>query len=492
MKKGLGLFFLYVLLLIMSNLLEEGVVLGQTTKGMKKWVTEQASFVLYVPEGWNASEGVSGAFRTLFVTDPSGLYIVGMFYGVSPVGNDVLGLASLFASNIRNHYPDLTLPTVMVSQDRTKVVMDGLYTDTQKRRKEFRCWVSLADGGFLYSSIEAPEGKLSASKELMLTILSNVRIMKGAFGGTTAPPVQMVEVRLHDGSASFRMPQNWTYQSLGAGLFVAKDPAGLYSFMVAAAEAITPQLRVNAPGLIVSPYLPPHQALQFFAYKQGLLTDMRFLHVIPRQDLNALIAQVYTIGPATAEEFIYTFRSREGRPSKGYTFGISFGSRLNTNWKLWHMTVAGPLDQFEAFVPHFTTMFESYRINDRFVQEYVARGMQRLREMQRQTSQMVSRNAQEIRQMMQAAYDERQRSMDYIDYQRSNYIRGNSDWISQMEGGTIYHSDRWGTQNTATGEYYQGQAYNYFNFTGRNPKYNEQMQEINSRELFERHMKKPN
>lgn len=56
-----------------------------------------------------------------------------------------------------------------------------------------------------------------------------------------------------------------------------------------------------------------------------------------------------------------------------------------------------------------------------------------------------------------------------------------------MEGGTIYHSDRWGTKNTTTGENYEGQPYNYFNFTGQNPKYNEQMQEINNRELYEKH-----
>ncbi len=130
-------------------------------------------------------------------------------------------------------------------------------------------------------------------------------------------------------------------------------------------------------------------------------------------------------------------------------------------------------------------MVQSYKIDDRFAQNYIAQGMARLRQMQQKTSRMVSRNAQEIRQMMQSAYDERQKSMDYIDYQRSNYIRGNSDWISSMEGGTIYHSDRWGTKNTTTGEYYEGQPYNYFNFTGKNPKYNEQMQEINSRELYE-------
>ena len=79
--------------------------------------------------------------------------------------------------------------------------------------------------------------------------------------------------------------------------------------------------------------------------------------------------------------------------------------------------------------------------------------------------------------------------MDYIDYQRTNYVRGQSDWISTMEDGTVYQSDRTGTKNTATGDYYEGQPYNYFNFAGKNPKYSEQMQEINSRDLFERYKK---
>ena len=461
-------------------------------KPMKKFVTEQATFVLYMPEGWKASEGDQGKFKTLLVNDPSSLYSAAMFYGSSPTGKDVLALASFFANNIRKQLPDLNIVKVMASPDKKKVVFDANYTDRQKKRKEFRVWVTGGDGNFTYLSIEAPEGQLAGSRQLLLTILSNVRIMKGAMGATqpaSAPAkVSFVPVRLPDGSASFQLPQGWKHQSFGTGFFVAKDPGGLYSFMVAAAEAVTPQLGVKGQGLVVSPYLAPSRALQFFAARQNLLPNMQFLQVIPRQDLGRQIGQVYTSGPVTVEEFVYSFTS-QGQRCKGYSFGISFGSRLNTNWKLWHMTVAAPADQFDAFSPNFVTMCLSYKINDQFAQNYIAQGMAKLRQMQQQTSQMVARNAQDIHQMMQAAYDERQKSMDYIDYQRTNYIRGNSDWVSGMEGGTIYHSDSWGTKNTTTGEYYGGQPYNYFNFTGQNPKYNEQMQEINNRELYEKYRK---
>jgi hypothetical protein len=90
---------------------------------------------------------------------------------------------------------------------------------------------------------------------------------------------------------------------------------------------------------------------------------------------------------------------------------------------------------------------------------------------------------------MNAAYQERQTSQDYIDYQRTSYIRGEQDWVSDMEGGTVYHTDSWGTKNTATGEYFEGQPYNYVDFTGQNPKYNEQMTSIDSRQLWEQYVR---
>ena len=149
--------------------------------------------------------------RTFFVNDPSGLYSAAMFYGSSPTGKDVLALASFFANNIRKQLPDLNIVKVMTSPDKKKVVFDAIYTDRQKKRKEFRVWITGGDGNFTYSSIEAPEGQLTGSKQLLLTILSNVRIMKGAIGATQAgsSPVKapMVQTRLHDGSATFEIPQ---------------------------------------------------------------------------------------------------------------------------------------------------------------------------------------------------------------------------------------------------------------------------------------------
>ena len=295
--------------------------------------------------------------------------------------------------------------------------------------------------------------------------------------------------RLSDGSARFLLPNQWDVKDLGTCSFVATSPTEASCFIVASVDFLSPSLGVRLPGVLASEYLPPHKALEFAAVQTGMANDVKFEEVIPRPDLAQEIATVYTAGPVQVEEFVQTSTSPSGVRTKGYSFGISFGSRLGTNWRLWHMTVSAPAEKFQANTTTFVRMMQSYRINDEFAAGYIARGMARLRELQAQTAALVARNAQEIHSMMQAAYEERQRSWDYIDYQRTNYIRGQQDWISSLEGGRIYHTDSWGTLNTDTGTYYEGTAYDYVHFDGENPRYQEMMTPIDNRALWERHIR---
>lgn len=462
---------------------------GQEAAPMEKYVTKEASFVLYMPKGWTAAEGVQQGFRTLTVTDPSGQFEAAMFYGSSPAGGDLPATAKYLIDQTSRRFGDLSLRTAMKSKEAGRLTFDGVYTDPQRGKREFRCWLSGQAGDFTCLRIDAPQGRLSEKRQLLLTILSNVKVTKGAFKGEDAPAAQVTLVghQLSDGSASFKIPQGWTVRESGAGQFVATDPSGTSSFISANVTLITPQLGVRPPGVPIAPYMSPHETLQFLTTQAGIASNMKFLGITPRQDLAQQMAQVYTTGPVAVEDFFYTCTTQAG-PVKGYTLGISFGSRLGASWSFRHITVAAPQDKFDALAPAFADMFQSYTISNEYAKQYVARGMARLREMQQQTSRIVSRNADEIHEMMQAAYEERQRSGDYIDYQRTNTIRGEQDWVSSIEGGTVYHTDTWGTKNTSTGETWQGQPYDYVHFEGENPKYNEQMTPVDTRELWERHI----
>lgn len=71
-----------------------------------------------------------------------------------------------------------------------------------------------------------------------------------------------------------------------------------------------------------------------------------------------------------------------------------------------------------------------------------------------------------------------------MDSKWDDYRRGRSYWVSDLEGGKVYETDSHGTRDTATGDYYEGQGYNWVNFEGQNPNHpSETMHEVSSGEL---------
>jgi hypothetical protein len=453
---------------------------------MTKQVSERASFVTYAPEGWQVCETDELYYRSVVASDPSGALQVGLLHGQSPDSRDPCTAICLLVRRLQRAGADVTLSQAW--REGSRVVCDGTGRDAGGARTTFRCWAACDGARTTLTWIAAPASAFDAQRRQLLTIMANMQVTKGSFEyRTTAPaPLSMTPYRLPDASAAVLLPQGWNVQYLGPCAFIASDESIPANFIVASVEVLSPSLGVSVPGAFVAEYLQPHEAFVFLANQQQLASHIRMHDVTPRADLNQMISRVYT-GPVSAEEFQYTFRSH-GRTCKGFTFGISFGTRLRTNWRFWHMTATADGSQFDSLTPTFVKMFESYRIDDQYAQQYIARGMARLREMQRQTSALVARNAAEIHAMMQAAFEERMRSWDYIDYQRTRYIRGEQDGISTMEGGTIYRSDQWGTRNTATGDYIEGQPFNYVNFVGDHPRYNERMTPIDTRELWERYI----
>jgi hypothetical protein len=448
---------------------------------MQKQVSPDASFVLYAPAGWETRESAGEGACTVIAVDPTQSFRVAVRIG--PGANDAVTTARDRLGEVFEKPADMSIATALVSPDRSSLVADGSYTDAHGARRAFRLWTRVGVDASTISAIEAPEGAMDQNRPMLLTVLANVRLMKGVMADQTAAPVSLQTYRLPDGSASFGMPPGWGCQAQGAGNFIAGDQDG-HIFMAGSVDLVTPRLGFTPPGGLVSPMLPPSRAWEFITTRLGLARDLRFEGVTPRPDMSA---QSSPNGAINVEEFVYTCTSREGRRLKGYTFGMSIGGGAGLNWVFKHLSVFAPAESFDSYVPTFVAMLGSYRINDTYARNYVQQGMARLRAMQRQTSALISRNAEEIHSMMQAAYDERQRSEEYIDYQRTNTIRGQSDWISEMEGGAVYHTDSWGTKNTATGEYYPGAPYDYVHFEGDNPKYNEQMQPIDTRELYEKY-----
>ena len=256
--------------------------------GMQKVVTDKASFVLYVPKGWKVKESAEGLSLLVTASDPAGRSAVFFSIGGALEGENASGLAKREAAKLGRAAGDLEIRSAFASRDGSTLVFDGNYSPPKKGKTEFRSWVTLRGAEATCARIEAPAGQLAAMRPSLLTVLSNIRVMKGAVAPASAEAapvrVQLTPYRLRDGSASFLIPQGWQCQDHGKGIFIAGDPAG-YSFISGNVEMMTPQMRVNHPSILVSPYLAPNQAWHFITARYGLASNMRYEKVIPRSDV---------------------------------------------------------------------------------------------------------------------------------------------------------------------------------------------------------------
>jgi hypothetical protein len=164
---------------------------------------------------------------------------------------------------------------------------------------------------------------------------------------------------------------------------------------------------------------------------------------------------------------------------------MAFQPLPSGQWGITVMGVWAPQKEFADYLPSLARIAESFQINEQFAKEYVRQGLENLRRLTKETAEKAARSAQDIRESSMAAYRERQKSMEYIDYKRTGYIRGEQEWVSQAEGGALYKSDHWGLSREGK-TVVEGQDFNYYNYKGQNPRTNETMTPVDiSREVYE-------
>ena len=456
----------------------------QWLRGLRKAVTERAGFIVYVPPGWSAHETASGQHRILTVSDPSGQYNAVVRCGPNPAPNNTYAAAAMMLRDVRRQSLGFALGQARTEPRTGKMYVSGTYVDRNRVRKEFHSWTATEKGKCVFWQIAGPQGRLDAARRQLVTILTNVKVGKKAFGMVAeGPKLRLVTRQFRDGSGSIAIPADWILHDLGKGGFVARNRSDTMGFMSVLFEALTPLPRVRVPGVPVAWCQRPRQALELFTRHIGTARITGFTTVKPRPDLEREVRQFYTIGSVAVEELGYTFVSKAGR-CKGYSLGVSFGQRMNYNWKFRNIMVWGRSDLFDNHPADMVAMVGSYRIHGEFVQKYVREGMQKVREMERQTIAMIRHNAEYIRQVNYAAHTNRMRSSDYTDYLFTRYMRGEQDWISSREGGTVLRSDSWGVQVHPDGRYVL--PVNYVNFNGRLGY--EQMTPIRTRAQFERYI----
>jgi hypothetical protein len=463
---------------------------------LELYVSPDRTFALYRPTGWQVSTQEYQNGRMVAVTAPKGADFAQMvFLKSTDNSNNSVKFASLTLKNVRAQKPGLKVIWARSTQKRDRTVVEFEYEQSDKTLIRGRQYFIMSYPKARVFGYETEAARFDKMQPVLLSVLSNFTHLdptqwKGTEKQGSAPaPVNlpMTTRALPDGSASLLVPSGWGLTG-AKGTALSKSPDNGAGLAFSTADFYGPSNMPyfdssKIPGVLHYPYMAPMDAMMIIMQKYG---SSRIQVVERNRDpARAAGAAAFLKRKSDVEAAILTFNNENGVRCKGYYDVISFQPMASGQWGILFYAVWAPEAQFDGYLPSLLKMWESYRINEQWASDYIKKGMENLKRMAAKTSQMMADTAKAARESSTAAFQERMRSQDYLDHKRTNVIRGEQDWVSQVEGGAIYKSDHWGLSREGE-RLIEGQPYNYYNFDGRNPRYNETLTPVDaSREVYE-------
>ena len=462
---------------------------------MKKHVSPNSAYVLYKPQDWKVQEQTNQDSVRIVVSDPSGTSLAEVYSAANPTGKaDALRLLAEFGRSLKVEHPDIAFSGVYVSNDGSKAVAMVSYA-RDKTPVEGRYYFDATPKQLSVQGYCAPRAGLSARRALLINILSNLHFANRETAGPSQPsrtdtsPIQaqLVPRQAPDNSLSISVPADWLFLA-GGGKVLTGAPQGRAGFAFTSIAVFPHGVGYDniAQGVIQSPYLPPSQILPVVFTKMG----DRDVRVHAFQQDPATVQECG--GQCQAEDMEVSWTSPEGSACLGMFKAInSLPQGITRQWYTILSGFWGPRDDFVRWVPLLERVGASFQINQQYVRRYIEAGLANLRRLQAKTAQAMQ-SLNDARRDNQLAWEQQQARKDASDARWDDYRRGHSYWVSEMEGGKVYATDPWGTQDTQTGQYREGSAYGYVNFEGQNPKHpSETMREVSSYEVQQMLGRKP-
>ncbi len=455
--------------------------------GLVPYQMQDPGLILYKPADWTVTPQHTATDLHIVVSEPGGASRVEADFADNRKMNlNSLTLLASFTRQMKQNHPDLNLSETMACKDPaiSCAVTTIAYAASGVPMKG-RYFFHADNVQAVVRGYQAPAAQFDGKRPLLLDVLTNIHLVPaGAQAAAAKPPlnVQFTQRSASDGSWRLSLPSDWAVTG-AQGKVLAGSPDGGSGFLFTSFTIFPPRYMgiQLPPQAIVSAYQPPQQSIGVIWQK----FNNRQIHIIASK------ADPQTAGYCTvqlrkrceAADVQLSWVSPKGVACTGSFKVLNGVPSVTGEWFSIVAGIWGPSNNMDQYLPVLDQVARSFSINDQYAQEYIQEGMQNLRALQAQTQQAINGLYSAIddsRRAAEARSDSRERSVDAF----SDYMLGNSYWISDVEGGKVYATDPWGTEDTQTQQRLEGAPYDYINFTGQNPNYpSEQMREVTSYDL---------
>lgn len=496
--------------------------------GFVRYESKDGKVLLFHPAGWKVQEGEQFGPGTYTVAVEEADESAGLlFMTFASQAADSIGLANHLLANLGKAFPDLAVTDMKSSKDRARTTADVRLTMGGKKVVGRFHFFHTPRAGTLYG-LFAREEKWEASRATLAQITANLayapegvaNVLKKGREQQVAPrpegqilnPAWMLKdaaareargegseiplqpVAAQDNSYTFAIPRGWIFQGAALSIAAGSDARYAHGYTSQCYTIFVPGgYVVQQPGMLMSPYLPPAQALDYLLRTAQLGGNLRILSASTMTEIDPnWMNQV--AGPARAQGaqvdnrifYVEFTNPKAGVACRGLFSVTCTAWPLGTSWTCMVDGSWAPANEYEKWMPVFARMAKSSKQNQGWVQDKF--------NAQAAESARLNRNLMTSMNELSASYDrynqswwDSQKSRDYTSWAWSQTTLGQGSWVSEREGAQVVRADSWGLENTQTGE--RTRAWNQTTFTGRNPWSGEQLNEVDTRAEYEKYIR---
>lgn len=441
-------------------------------------VTENGAFGLYKPKGWKVRTERYPNGKMVLVTDARDLSFVSVnFLEKFNPSLDSANFAAATMKYVIKQMPDHKILEARSSRDRTHTVVKYQRKGGHNMLIEARYCFKVKHPTGLVTGYEAPAEQFKEKVSTLLTVVANITPLDAqTYQKVTSEtkergmlPLPMREASAPDGTCRLSVPQGWNLTA-GKGAALCTSPDGDMGYLFTTISFLG-QSRIlyfdsrSIPGDLRYIYMLSIDALIVVGRHSG----SRYDRIIERYT-NPSWAREASFSlkrSVDAEVALISCTSKNGTAVTGYYDALGLHPENAGQWAIMPIGFWAPTSQFGKYLPTLLKIADSYRINEQWAADYVRRGQEKVREMMKKTSSMMSRYADEMRQSSLAGHQNCMRNSDFTSYKFSTYMRGEQEWVTSVEGGRVVTTDHRGLSADGKAAV-EGPPFNYYHFQGEN------------------------
>lgn len=502
---------------------EQGPPTMQAGPDLERYESPDGKVLLYKPRDWTVNQEPlgEGAFGLSLMDPAEKAAVMFMTFPTDEEIKDSVVLAAKCLTAIAAEIPTLKVASINSTPERERTIAEITLIDEGEKGIGRGYFFHTQRTGTVYILL-AREDLWDEVRPTLIAVAANLAFAPEGMaavqergrqfatqapapqGGQVLSPAAMIQqasrragrqvplrpAALPDQSMALQIPQGWSLQGQKVQFTTFDNPQTKQRGVGSGSHTVIPT-QFPVPGTINASYQPPLQALGLVLQLGQVGTDLQLLGECPTEqaipEAADSIRQFQAQGMQVDARLMHVrFRSlATGATLRGLFAVQCIAIPMSPVWQVLADGSWAPDNEYDEWLPLYLQIIKSTQVNQQWFGGEMQNRYARQQQLNRNLQNSIAESNQAFDQYMNSLRDA-DRSRDYTSYMWSQTTLGQGTWVAENEGARVYRTDSWGLEGP------EGRidhaAFNTTNFTGQEPWGGTQLEMVDTRAEYERHI----